>query len=119
MIIKKEYLDYMQACYKEIWDYIRSNDNSVDHDKMGLFWEKSVTPYKFWLDEHKSVEVVNVPSLLEALKKHYFLEPTKNGLKPKKYFEKDVFKELADKMRECGYEYENGEFVKKEVSVHV
>ena len=30
----------------------------------------------------------------------------------------EEFKELAGKMRECGYEYENGEFVKKEVPVH-
>ena len=118
-MIEKEYLDYMQACYKQIWDYIRSNDNSVDHDKMGLFWEKSVTPYKFWLDEHKSAEVVNTPALLEALKKKYFLEPTKNGLKSAKYLGKDDFKKLAGKMRECGYEYENGEFVKKEVAAHV
>ena len=56
-MIQKEYLDYMQACYKEIWDYIRSKDNAVDHDKMSLFFEKAVSPYKFWLDEHKSAKV--------------------------------------------------------------
>ena len=72
-MIEKKYLDYMQACYKEIWDYIRSKDNTVDHDKMGLFFGKTVSPYKFWLDDHKSAEVVNVPSLLEALTKKYVL----------------------------------------------
>ena len=118
-MIEKEYLDYMQACYKEIWDYIRSKDNTEDHDKMGLFFEKTVSPYKFWLDGHKSAGVVNVPSLLEALTKKYFLEPTKNGLKSAKYLGKDDFKKLAGKMRECGYEYENGEFLKKEVQAHV
>ena len=118
-MIEKEYLDYLQECYKEIWEYIRGKDNAVDHDKMGLFFGKTVSPYKFWLDGHKSAKVLNVPSHLEALKKHYSLEPTKNGLKSTKYYGKDEFKELAGKMRECGYEYENGEFVKKEVPAHV
>ena len=122
-MIQKEYLDYCNESYKQIYSYIKEKDIAVDHDKLSMIYEKTVTPYKYWLDEHKNVAMdeLNAEALLNALKKKYNLEVTKNGFKTTKFLGSDDFKKLAENMRKCGYEYsrEEQEFVKKEVVAHV
>ena len=112
-MVEKGYLEYLQGCYREIYDYIRSMDNAVDHDKLSMFFDKTVSPYKYWLDEHKEpMKEENKIGLLDALKKKYALQPTRDGFKTTKYLGPEDFKKLADNMRKCGYEYENREFMR-------
>ena len=125
-MIEKEYLDYCNERYKQIYSYIKDKDIAVDHDKLRMFFDKSVTPYKYWLDEHRRAELVNKDfdktGLLNALKTKYKMTPTKTGIKLPGYLhDREEFKRLSENMRICGYEYsrEEQEFVKREVAAHV
>jgi hypothetical protein len=125
-MIEKGYLEYLQACYKEIFSYIRTQDNAVDHDKMEMFFNKTVSPYKYWLDEHKAEETsredFDREGFLNGLKKKYKMVPTKTGLKLPEYLNDKVeFKHLAGNMRICGFEYnkEDQEFQPLEAMNHV
>lgn len=116
-MIKEEYLKYLNQCYRDIFEFLYENEGEVDTAKLYAFFDKTVSPYKYWLDEHKNVAIddINTEALLNALKKKYNLEVTKNGFKTTKFLGSDDFKKLADNMRKCGYEYEDKEFVKKEM----
>ena len=125
-MIAQEYLDYMNESYRQEYAYIQKKDIAVDHDKLRMFFDKSVTPYKYWLDEHKRAEMagkdIDKAGMLNALKTKYKLIPTKTGLKLPGYLnDKDEFRRLSENMRMCGYEYsrEEQEFVKMEVAAHV
>ena len=120
-MIEIEYLDYMNESYSQEYAYIQKKDGKVDPDKLRMFFEKSVSPYKYWLDEHKRAEMagnVDKEGMLKALKAKYKMSPTKTGLKLPGYLDnRDEFRRLSENMRICGYEYsrEEQEFVKKEV----
>ena len=119
-MIEQEYLDYMNESYSQEYSYLQKKDGKVDPEKLRMFFEKSVSPYKYWLDEHKRAEMagnVDKEGMLKALKAKYKMSPTKTGLKLPGYLnDRDEFRRLSENMRICGYEYsrEDQEFVKKE-----
>ena len=121
-MIQKDYLEYLNNCYKEIHSFLKEKDIGVDHEKLQIFFEKTVTPYKYWLDEQKVNKDFDKTGLLDAIKKKYNLVSTKTGFKLPDYLnDKEEFKRLSDNMRMCGYEYsrEEQEFVKREGAVNV
>ena len=114
-MIDEGYFEYLEELYRDIYGRIKKKDIGVDQQKLHMFFEKSAEPYFYWMQEHKEQpKVENPAALLEAIKKKFKLEVTKDGFKLPGYLGRDDFKVLAEKMRIAGYEYSKdaGEFMK-------
>lgn len=120
------YLEYLDSKYKEAYDYLQKKYIAVDYNRLNMYFDKIVIPYKYWLEEYRASELVKKDfdreGFLNGLKKKYKMIPTKTGLKLPGYLnDRGEFKHLADNMRLCGYEYnkEDQEFQLMEVPNHV
>ena len=101
--------------YADLYRKIKEKDIGVDMAKLHMFFEKTVEPYYYWVQEHKEQpKTENPAAMLEAIKKKYKLQITKDGFKLPGFLGSEEFRILADKMRAVGYKYsrESQEFLK-------
>ena len=108
-----EYYEYLNTIYEEIAEFIRKKDGTLNTQKLEMMFEKTASPYVYWLKENQSQSVQREmdpkarEALLKSLEKKYQLI-TQDG----KYFIKGIlsgedFKRLNENMKIAGYRYDS------------
>ena len=103
----REYVEYIENAYHLISRILVEKDKVADATKRHMFFDKFVTPFYYWKQEHSSSAPTskNPAALLANIKKKYDLEATKSGFKFAKYMPQEQFKELAQAMTAAGFVY--------------
>ena len=110
---RKEYYEYMSIVYEEISDFLRERDGAVNPQKLELMFEKTASPYVYWLKENQERQVQKEmnpearKTLLKSLERKYHLI-SEDG----KYFitgilSSDDFRRLNENMKIAGYRYDS------------
>lgn len=110
---RREYYHYLSQIYEEISEFLRSEDGAVNAQKLEMMFEKTASPYVYWLKENQSQSVQREmdpkarETLLKSLEKKYQLI-----IQDGKYFIKGIlsgedFKRLNENMKIAGYKYDS------------
>lgn len=108
-----EYYEYLNTIYEEIAEFIRKKDGTLNTQKLEMMFEKTASPYVYWLKENQSQSVQREmdpkarETLLKSLEKKYQLI-----IQDGKYFIKgilssDDFRRLNENMKIAGYRYDS------------
>ena len=110
---RKEYYRYLNQIYEEISEFLRSEDGAVNAQKLEMMFEKTASPYVYWLKENQSQSVQREMdpetrgTLLKSLERKYrltvddgkyFINGTLSG---------EDFKRLNENMKIAGYKYDS------------
>ena len=110
---RKGYYEYLSIVYEEISDFLRDRDGAVNPQKLELMFEKTASPYVYWLKENQERQVQKEmnpearETLLKSLERKYHLI-SEDG----KYFitgilSSDDFRRLNENMKIAGYRYDS------------
>ena len=110
---RKEYYRYLNQIYEEISEFLRSEDGAVNAQKLEMMFEKTASPYVYWVKENQSQSVQREmdpetrDTLLKSLQKKYQLI-----IQDGKYFingtlSGEDFKRLNGNMKIAGYRYDS------------
>ena len=117
-----EYYEYLNTIYEEIAEFIRKKDGTLNTQKLEMMFEKTASPYVYWLKENHEQQAQTEmnpearATLLKSLERKYHLIVEEG-----KYFIKGIlsgedFKRLNENMKIAGYRYDSNDraFVRDE-----
>jgi effector-binding domain-containing protein len=76
---RKDYYRYLNQIYEEISEFLRSEDGAVNAQKLEMMFEKTASPYVYWLKENHEPQAQTEMSpearatLLKSLERKYHL----------------------------------------------
>lgn len=111
---RKRYYDYLASIFREIWDYLKIQDGSVNPQKLELMFDRTVSPYVYWLKENQEKNEQGMSeekkmTLLKSLAAKYKLKVSEDKFLITSRLEAEDFKRLSENMRIAGYRYDSKE----------
>ena len=110
---RREYYRYLNQIYEEISEFLRSEDGAVNAQKLEMMFEKTASPYVYWLKENHEPQVQTEMSpearatLLKSLERKYHLIVEEGEYFIKGILSGEDFKRLNENMKIAGYRYDS------------
>ena len=108
-----EYYEYLNTIYEEISEFIRKKDGTLNTQKLEMMFEKTASPYVYWLKENQSQSVQREMdpetrgTLLKSLERKYRLTVDDGKYSINGTLSGEDFKRLNENMKIAGYKYDS------------
>ena len=108
-----EYYEYLNTIYEEIAEFIRKKDGTLNTQKLEMMFEKTASPYVYWLKENQSQSVQREmdpkarETLLKSLERKYRLTVDDGKYSINRSLSDEDFKRLNENMKIAGYRYDS------------
>ena len=110
---RREYYRYLSQIYGEISEFLRSEGGAVNAQKLEMMFEKTASPYVYWLKENQSQSVQREMdpetrgTLLKSLERKYRLTVDDGKYSINGILSGEDFKRLNENMKIAGYRYDS------------